>query len=198
MLRIKAMKNHLCFCLLTVISFVLCGTLSAAPETFKIDPVHSSVGFKIRHLGISWVNGSFKDYEGQVTLDPEKPETSSVQIAVKAASVDTGNEKRDGHLRNADFFDVEKFPTLTFKSTKVEKTAEGTYRVTGDFTLMGVTKAVTVNFTGTEEVKGMQGETRRGGETSFTIKRSDYGMKNSLGPVGDDVHISLAFSGVKQ
>jgi polyisoprenoid-binding protein YceI len=192
------MKNQLRFPLLSVLSFFLCGALTAAPGTYKIDPVHSSVGFKIRHLGISWVNGSFKDYEGLVTLDSEKPEASSVQITVKAASVDTGNEKRDGHLRNADFFDVEKFPTLTFKSTKVEKTAEGTYRVTGDFTLLGVTKAVTVEFTGTEEVKGMQGETRRGGETTFTIKRSDYGMKNSLGPVGDDVQIALAFSGVKQ
>lgn len=172
--------------------------LTAAPETYKIDPVHSSVGFKIRHLGISWVNGSFKDYEGQVVFDAEKPEASSVSITVKAASVDTGNEKRDTHLRNADFFNTEKFPTLTFKSTKVEKTGANTYKVTGDFTLLGVTKPMTIDFTGTDLIDGMGGEKRRGGETTFAIKRSEFGMKESLGPVGDEVQIALAFSGVRQ
>jgi polyisoprenoid-binding protein YceI len=171
--------------------------LVAAPERYKIDTTHSSVSFKIRHLGVSWVQGVFKDYEGEVLFDPEKPEASSVTVTVKAASVDTGNEKRDNHLRNADYFHVEKFPTLSFKSTKVEKTGENRYKVTGDFTLLGVTKPLVVDFIATDEIEGMRGEKRRGGETSFTIKRSDFGMKQSIGPIGDEVHVSLSFAGVK-
>jgi polyisoprenoid-binding protein YceI len=172
--------------------------LVAAPERYKIDTTHSSVSFKIRHLGVSWVQGMFKDYEGEVLFDPEKPEASSVTVTVKAASVDTGNEKRDNHLRNADYFHVEKFPTLSFKSTKVEKTGENRYKVTGDFTLLGVTKPLVVDFIATDEIEGMRGEKRRGGETSFTIKRSDFGMKQSIGPIGDEVHVSLSFAGVKE
>jgi polyisoprenoid-binding protein YceI len=172
--------------------------LVAAPERYKIDTTHSSVSFKIRHLGVSWVQGVFKDYEGEVLFDPEKPEASSVTVTVKAASVDTGNEKRDNHLRNADYFHVEKFPTLSFKSTKVEKTGENRYKVTGDFTLLGVTKPLVVDFIATDEIEGMRGEKRRGGETSFTIKRSDFGMKQSIGPIGDEVHVSLSFAGVKE
>jgi len=171
--------------------------LNAAPETYKIDPVHSSVGFKVRHLGVSWVNGSFKDFDGQVVFDPEKPENSSVNVTVKAASIDTGSDKRDTHLRKPEFFGVDKNPTLSFKSTKVEKAGPNFYRVTGDFTLTGVTKSLTVDFTGTDEVKGMQGETRRGGETEFVLKRSDFGMKEMIGPIGDEVRVSLAFSGIK-
>jgi polyisoprenoid-binding protein YceI len=174
------------------------GVLKAAPERYKIDVAHSSVSFKIRHLGISWVQGVFKDYEGEVVFDPVKPEASSVTVTVQAASVDTGNEKRDNHLRNADYFHVEKFPTLSFKSTKVEKTAKNRYKVTGEFTLLGVTKPLVVDFVGTDEIEGMRGEKRRGGETAFTIKRSEFGMKESIGPVGDEVQVSLAFSGVKE
>lgn len=171
--------------------------LYAAPETYKIDPVHSSVGFKIRHLGVSWVNGSFKDFEGQVAFDPDKPENSSVNVNVKAASVDTGSDKRDTHLRKPEYFGVDKYPTLSFKSTKVEKAGPNLYKVTGDFTLLGVTKSVTFDFAATDEVKGMQGEIRRGGETEFVLKRSDFGMKEMIGPIGDEVRVSLAFSGIK-
>jgi len=184
-------------CLLAAVSLALTHPISAAPETYKIDPVHSSIGFKIRHLGISWVNGSFNDFEGQVVFDPEKPENSSVNVIVKAASIDTGSEKRDAHLRKPEFFGVEKAPTLSFKSTKVEKTGPNLYKVTGDFTVIGVTKSITFDFTGTDEVKGMQGETRRGGETEFVLKRSDFGMNHMAGPIGDDVRVSLAFSGIK-
>jgi len=131
-------------------------------------------------------------------FDEEKPESSSVSVTVKATSVDTRNTKRDTHLRSADFFNIEKFPELTFKSNKVEKLTNNEFKVTGDFTLHGVTKPLVFTLTGTALVDGMQGEKRRGGETTFTIKRSDFGMSSSLGPVGDDVQITLAFSGIKQ
>ncbi|MDX6766626.1 MAG: YceI family protein [Candidatus Methylacidiphilales bacterium] len=191
------MKKITRFSALILLPLLLVSPAVAAPQVFKIDPVHSSVGFKIRHLGISWVTGSFKEFEGQVSFDPEKPEASSVVVTVQAASVDTGSAKRDAHLKKPELFNVEKFPTLSFKSTKVEKTGDNTYKVTGDFTLLGTTKPLTVEFTGTDEVKGMQGETRRGGETTFVIKRSDFGMNYSIGPIGDDVQVSLAFSGIK-
>jgi polyisoprenoid-binding protein YceI len=172
--------------------------LQAAPETYAIDAVHSSVDFKIRHLGISWVQGSFGKFDGKVVFDAEKPEASSVEITVQADSVDTRSEARDKHLKNEDFFNVSKYPTLTFKSIKVEKKGENTYEVTGDFTMLGVTKPLTFTMTTSGPVEGMKKETRRGGETEFTIKRSDFGMKTSIGPIGDEVKVSLAFSGVKQ
>jgi polyisoprenoid-binding protein YceI len=169
-----------------------------AAETYKADVAHSNLSFKIRHLGISWVNGSFKDFEGAAVFDAEKPENSSVQVTAKAASIDTANKDRDKHLSSADFFNVEKFPTLNFKSTKVTKKADDLYEVTGDFTLLGVTKPITFEFTTSGPVQGMKGETRRGGETTFKLKRSDFGMTKMVGPIGDDVQVSLAFEGIKQ
>jgi polyisoprenoid-binding protein YceI len=170
----------------------------AAPETFKIDPAHSSVEFKIRHLGISWVTGVFKDFEGTVVYDEADPSKNSIEVTVKADSVDTSNSMRNDHLKKPEYFNVEKFPTLTFKSSKVEKTEKGEFKVTGDFTLLGVSKSIVVEVEGSGPVEGMKKEVRRGGETEFTIKRSDYGMKEGVGPVGDEVKITLAFSAIKQ
>jgi len=174
-------------------------TLSPAQtETYEIDPVHSTVAFKIRHLGISWVNGNFAEITGTVAFDPAKPENSSAEIVVKATSIDTRNAKRDTHLKSADFFDIEKHAALSFKSTKVRKLEGNVYEVTGDFSILGVVKPLTVRFTDLGTATGMQGEARRGGETSFKIKRSEFGMTKNVGPVGDDVEVTLAFSGVKK
>lgn len=182
-----------------VAGLVLSGVAAqAAPETFKIDPAHSSVEFKIRHLGISWVTGVFKDFEGTVVYDEADPSKNSIEVTVKADSVDTGNNMRNDHLKKPEYFNVEKFPTLTFKSTKVEKTEKGEFKVTGDFILLGVSKSIEVEVEGSGPVEGMKKEVRRGGETEFTIKRSDYGMKEGVGPVGDEVKITLAFSAIKQ
>ncbi|MDD5262833.1 MAG: YceI family protein [Methylacidiphilales bacterium] len=172
-------------------------SLQAAPETYKIDPVHSNLAFKIRHLGISWVNGSFKQFEGTVTVDAENPDKSSVKVVAQAASVDTANDMRNKHLCSPDFFDVAKYPTLSFESTHVALKGDNVYEVTGNFTLHGVTKPLTFTFNGSPAVPGMKGETRRGGDTAFTLKRSDFGMTKMVGPVGDEVQISLSFEGVK-
>ena len=172
--------------------------LQAAPETYKIDPVHSSVDFKIRHLGISWVSGIFKEFEGTLIYDETNAAASTIEVMVKASSVDTNSEMRDAHLKKPEFFNVDKFPALTFKSTKVEKLPSGHLKVNGDFTLLGVTKPIEFEVEVSGPVQGMKGETRRGGETEFEIKRSDYGMKEMVGPIGDEAKISLAFSAIKQ
>jgi polyisoprenoid-binding protein YceI len=179
-----------------VLSLGLVGSAFGA-DTYTADPAHSSIGFKIKHLGISTVQGQFKDYTGKVLFDKDDPTKSSVEVSVKAASVDTSNTKRDDHLRSKSFFNVAEFPTLGFKSTSVKKIDDATYEITGGFTLLGVTKPITVQLTDVAFGKGMKGEDRAGGEIKFKIKRSDYGMNFMVGPVGDDVDIDLYFEAVK-
>ena len=166
---------------------------------YDIDPVHSSVDFKIRHLGISWVRGSFTEFSGQVQFDAESPEKSRIEIEVKATSVDTRSKGRDKHLRNEDFFNVEAFPVISFKSTALKLQKDGTYALTGKLTLLGKTREITTVLTDGGEADGMHGEKRRGGELAdIVIKRSDYGMAKMVGPIGDEVHLYLAFSAVKK
>ncbi|MGF1678535.1 MAG: YceI family protein [Candidatus Methylacidiphilales bacterium] len=167
-------------------------------QTYEIDPAHSSIDFKIRHLGISWVRGSFGEFSGTVSLDASQPEKSRIDVTVKAASINTNNDKRDGHLRSEDYFSVEKHPTLTFTATSIKKIAENTYEAVGNFTMLGVSKPITITLTDAGEIEA-QGQTRRGAEVSeFTIKRSEFGMNENIGPIGDTVHIYLAFSAVKK
>ncbi len=178
--------------------FSLCLTVSTfAADVYTADLAHSTIAFKIKHLGISTVGGQFKDYTGKVNFDKESPEKSSVEVVVKTASVDTSSDKRDTHLRSEDFFNVAKYPTMSFKSTAVKKINDTIYEVTGNFTLLAVTKSLTVQFTDVAFGKGPKGEDRAGGETKFTIKRSDFGMNKLIGPVGDDVTIELSFEAVK-
>ena len=166
-------------------------------DSFKIDPVHSSVIFSTKHNGISDFYGAFKDVSGTVTFDSADPSKSSVELTVPVESVDTRNEKRDQHLKSPDFFNAKQFPTLTFKSTRIEGTGDS-YKISGDLTIHGVTKPITVDFKKGPEGKGGKGEVRGGGETRFTIKRSDYDMKFMTGPVGDDVNIIVSLEGAKQ
>ena len=168
-----------------------------AADTFKIDPVHSSVVFSVVHLGVTNFYGRFNDIAGTVTFDAADPSKSSVDISVPVESIDTHNDKRNQHMKSPDFFDAKQFPTLAFKSTKVE--GSGTdFKVTGDLTLHGVTKPVTVSFKRGTDGKGMQGEVRGGGETHFTIKRSDYGMTFMQNALADEVNIILSLEGIKQ
>lgn len=175
----------------------LAGVAQAA-DTYQIDPVHSSILFKIRHLNVADFYGRFNDASGTVTFDKENPEKSSIALEVKVESLDTHNDKRNQHLKSPDFFNAKQFPVISFKSTKVEKGGADTYKVTGDFTLHGVTKPVTVEFKKVGEGKGMQGEYRAGGGTEFTLKRSDYGMNFMAGALGDEVTVILSLEGVKK
>jgi polyisoprenoid-binding protein YceI len=168
-----------------------------AADTFKLDPVHSFVLFSVQHLGIANTYGRFNDVAGTVIFDRDNPARSSVDLTVRVESLDTHNAIRERSLMSPDFFDVKQFPTMTFKSTKVEGSGDA-LKVSGDLTIRGVTRPVTVDFKKGGEGKGVFGEMRGGGETRFTIKRSDFGMNFELGEVGDEVTIILSLEGVKK
>jgi polyisoprenoid-binding protein YceI len=174
----------------------------AAPGNWTLDASHSQVGFAVRHLVISNVRGEFTKYEGKVVLDDADPAKSSVEATIDVNSIDTRVADRDAHLKSPDFFDVAKYPSMTFKSTRVEKAGKDRLRVTGDLTLHGVTKPVVLDVATTPEVKGMFGETRRGFSATTKIDRKAYGLTwNKLveaGPaVGDEVTIALDLEVVK-
>lgn len=177
------------------LTFALTLAQASAGEKFAIDPVHSTIGFKVKHL-FSYVTGRFNEVEGTITAEAAKPEEASVEVKIATKSVNTANEKRDEHLRSADFFDVEKFPAMTFKSKKVTRTGENTADVAGDFTLHGVTKEVTLKAKFLGKGKGMGGELQSGWEAKTTIKRSEYGLTwnklvEGVAAVGDEVEIEL-------
>lgn len=142
----------------------------AAATTYNVDPVHSTVGFKVRHF-VTNVPGEFNDFAGTIVYDPENPAASQVEFTVQASSIDTGNDRRDGHLKSEDFLAAEQYPTLTFKSKKVSGSGED-LQVTGDLTIRGVTKEVTVPV----EILGTMGP-KAGFATEFEIDRTDYGVE---------------------
>src|SRR5438094_10332377 len=181
-----------------VLELISAFVLSAnAAETFKLDPVHSFVLFSVQHLGIANTYGRFNDISGTVVFDRDSPSKRSVELSVPVESLDTHNSIRERSLKSPDFFDAKQFQTMTFKSTKVEGSGDK-LKVSSDLTRRGVTKPLTADFKKGGEGKGVFGETRGGGETRFTIKRSDFGMNFQQGPVGDEVTIILSLEGVKQ
>jgi polyisoprenoid-binding protein YceI len=188
--------------LLAVVASALPLLALAAPETWTIDSAHSSTAFAVKHLVISTVRGQFDRTSGELKLDPADPSRSSVQATIDAASVDTREPKRDDHLRSADFLDVARYPTITFRSTKVAAAGEGKLTVAGDLTLRGVTRPVTLEVTTSPEVKGMGGETRRGFTATTRISRKEFGLTWNkaveAGPVvGDEVAITLDVEAVR-
>jgi polyisoprenoid-binding protein YceI len=169
------------------------------------DAAHTDVGFTIKHWVINKVHGNFDKFDGTLVYDDKNIEKSSVNVTIDASSIDTRNSMRDAHLRKPEFFDVEKNPNLTFKSTKVEKAADGkSISVTGDLTMRGVTKSVVLNVVITGTVEDPRGDTRMGFEATTTVNRMDYGiawnMKNKTGTsmLGDQVDIMIAGEAIKQ
>jgi len=171
----------------------LAPALAFAADTFKIEGSHTQSGFAVKHLMISTVRGEFGKTEGTLVLDPADVSKSTVDATIDATTIDTRDAKRDEHLRGPDFFEVAKFPKITFKSTKVEKAGEGTLKVTGDLTIRGVTKPVVLTVAGpTAEIKDPWGNTRRGLSATGKINRKDFGV--SYGPdaaIGDEVAITI-------
>jgi polyisoprenoid-binding protein YceI len=177
--------------------------ITAIPTgTWNVDPVHSGVEFRVKHLGIATVKGLFREYEGHIEVGDDLASTRAYG-KINPASIDTGEPKRDEHLRSPDFFDVESYPEITFESTSIEIVDEDEFHVTGDLTMHGVTKPITlhVEVTGTEE--DPWGNTRVGLEAQGDLSRSDWGMKfnQALGSgnmvVSDKVRIGIDISAVK-
>ena len=181
-----------------ILSSLLAGTTAYGQHVpYAIDPQHSQVDFGIKHMGISTVHGRFAIKEGTVDLDPANVTGSSVEALIDVASVDTGEAQRDGHLRSPDFFDTAKFPTATFKSTKITKTGEG-YDVVGDLNLHGVTKPVTLHMEAPSKAQvAMDKKEHRGFTATTTIHRQDFGLnwngtlKSGDSMLGDDVKMEF-------
>ena len=149
---------------------------TTATGTYAIDPTHSRIGFVARHAMVTKVRGSFNDFEGSGYFDAENPVDSHLHLTIQAASIDTRNPDRDGHLKSNDFFDMETYPEITFTSTAVEAVDTDNYRVTGDLTIKGVTKPVTVDFEYTGTAVDPFDNTRIGLEGKTTVNRKDWGV----------------------
>ena len=184
------MKRSLPLCL-ALAAAALATPAFAAVETYAIDPVHSSVGFKIRHF-FSEVPGLFTKFSGTIVVDREHLENSSVTATIEVPSVDTRAEKRDHHLRSPDFFDAAKFPTITFKSTAWKQAGDGTYDVTGDLTIHGVTKSVVLKTKSLGFGPGMQGAMLSGWEATTTLNRNDFGIATFPKVLGDEVAVNIS------
>jgi len=180
--------------LLLVITSAIAFTASAFAQamTWKIDPNHSAAQFSVRHMGISTVRGAFTKVSGTVTYDPADPSKTSIDVSIDASSVDTRVEMRDNDLRSPNFFDVAKYPTLTFKSKRVEAAGPGKLKVTGDLTIHGVTKEVVFDVDGpSAPVQDPKGNSHMGASASTKINRMDYGVNGASSMVGNDVPITI-------
>lgn len=203
-MQLIAMKNRLTYFWALILLGAGMSNASAQSEAngnYKIDAVHSSIVFRIKHQGVSYFYGRFNEFTGTFTLNADDPSKSAFDVTVQATSVDSGNSKRDEHLRSPDFFNVKQFPTMRFQSKKVERTADGKLRVAGDLTLHGVTKPVTaeLELTGHGQ-RGQRLGYRAGIGGQFTIARADFGMNFMVegGMLGNDVTITLGLQGMRE
>ena len=165
---------------------------TAEPQVWKLDPAHSAAQFAVRHMGISTVRGTFAKVSGTVTYDPADVSKTTIDVSIDAASLDTRVERRDTDLRGEHFFDVQKYPEITFKSDRAEPAGEGKLKIAGDLTLHGVTKRVVLDVDGpSQPIKDPRGTTHMGASATATINRADFGMTAMQGMVGSDVSITL-------
>ena len=171
-----------------------------AAEDYVIDTkgMHAFIEFKIKHLGYSWLKGRFNDFEGDFSYDEKSPEKSNVNVTIKTASVDSNHAERDKHLRGSDFLNVSKFPTSTFKSTKVVSKANGAADIYGKFTLNGVTKDIIINAQEIGAGSDPWGGFRRGFEGTTEIALKDYNINFNLGPASEKVELILNIEGVRK
>ncbi len=189
------------------LTFVLSASPALAQDTWNVDKAHSEIGFQIRHF-VTKVRGRFTDFAGTIVANAAKPETSSVEFTIKATSIDTDNENRDKDLRSSNFFDVEKFAEITFKSSKVKAAGKDRYDVTGTLTMHGVSKEITlpVSFLGSVPTKDRQGRegAKAGFETAVTLNRKDYeitwnrALDTGGFMLGDDVQVQINLETNKQ
>jgi polyisoprenoid-binding protein YceI len=179
------------------------GTASAATTTWKIDPNHSAAHFTVRHMMVSNVRGEFSGLQGTVTFDDQNPSHSAVEATIDAASVNTRVAARDNDLKSPNFLDVAKYPTISFKSTKVTAAGPDKFILTGDLTMHGVTRPVTLEVDATPAVKDPMGNERRGAEATTSLNRKDFGLSWSHllegggAVVGDEIKITLDIEAVR-
>jgi polyisoprenoid-binding protein YceI len=181
----------------------LAATPLFAADTYTIDKNHSDVTFQVRHF-VSKVRGDFTDFDGTIQIDQAKPEASSVVFAIRAASINTNNEDRNKHLNSPDFFDTAKFPEISFKSTKIAPAGKDKYNVTGNFTMRGVMKEITLPVTFTGTARDPRGGERAGFELATILNRKDYGINwnkaldNGGLMLSDDVAVTISLETVKK
>jgi polyisoprenoid-binding protein YceI len=186
------------------IAIVVALPVLAHADTWQIDSSHTSVEFTVRHMMISNVKGQFQKTTGTITANGNDPASAKIDVTIDASSVDTRVERRDAHLKSPDFLDVAKFPTITFKSTKVEAAGPNKWTMTGDLTIHGVTRPVVLDVEGSGSPIQVMGHTRAGASATTKIKRSDFGLtwNKALETggvlVGDDIAISIDLEAVKQ
>ena len=178
---------------------VACGlNQQAAADEYKVDPAHSFVSFRIKHMNIGYAYGRFNDFSGVFLIDEPSGNGLTFDFEMKADSVDTGNAKRDQHLKSADFFNVKEFPKIEFKSKQARRNGEKGLEVAGELTLHGVTKVINVHLERVGSGKDPGGNVRTGYDGSFSLKRSDFGMNfGNDGALGDDVTVTVAFEGIR-
>ncbi|MBI6550099.1 YceI family protein [Xenorhabdus lircayensis] len=178
---------------------LLMGTSSAMAANYKIDIAgqHAFIEFRIQHLGMSWLYGNFRKFDGKFTFDAQNPATDKINVIIKTDSVDTNHAERDKHLRGPDFLNTAKHPEAKFTSTEVKKTGEN-YTIIGDLTLNGVTKPVTLNAKLMGEGKDPWGGYRAGFEANGKIKLKDFSIKGDLGPKSQEVELIITVEGVRE
>jgi polyisoprenoid-binding protein YceI len=189
----------LCAAALGGLALVLAGLSPArAAEPYKVDPVHSMAVFRIKHFGVGYIHGRFNEVSGDFTWDDANPAGISLDVHVKAETVDTNNPKRDQHLKGPDFLNVREYPDMAFKSTQVRQLDANNYEVTGNLTLHGVTRPLTVKLEHVGAAKDPFGMYRNGFETTFVIRRSEFGVKAMPEGVGEEVRVTVAIEGLRQ
>jgi len=169
-----------------------------ADGLYKVDPVHSSVAFKIKHNDVAFVAGRFNEVSGEVALDQKDPAKSRIDILIPAGSVDTNNEARDRHLRTGDYFNVEKNPEIRFRSTSMKRVGNNRWEVAGEMEFMGLKKPFETAITLVGAAQDRRGGYRAGGSASFTISRKEFGMGSEGGGLGDAVFVEVNLEGVRQ
>jgi polyisoprenoid-binding protein YceI len=174
----------------------------AAPETFTIDTTHSNIVFLVDHLGYAKMVGEFQDYSGEFTFDPDDPDASSVSLTIQAGSVDTDHDKRDQHLTGPDFLNAAEFPTITFESTGVEVTGERRGELTGELTMLGETRPITLDVTFNKMAENPLPQYDKiltaGFSARGTIERSNWGVDSYVPSIGDEIRLILEIEGQDQ
>lgn len=171
---------------------------AGAADTFNLDSVHSALVFKVKHLNVSYSWGMLNSPTGRIVWDSADPTRSTFEISAKVENIHTANAKRDNHLRSPDFFDGRQFPNITFKSTAVKPAGENKYEVSGDLTIRGNTRPITVTLEHFGTVTGPQGRVKTGFDGSFTINRQDFGVSYMPEGIGNEVTIFVALEADKQ